>query len=170
MSGEPISDEELMQLLEAARWAPSCYNEQPWRICYARKHSPHFASFLDLLVEFNRGWAHRAAVLGIFVSHKVFARNQKPSPTHAFDTGAAWENLALQGTAMNLVVHGMGGFDYARAKTLIRAPDNYEVLAMFAIGKPAPAETLSPELQKRESPSERMPVSQFAVEGALREV
>lgn len=165
MSGEPISDEELMALFEAARWAPSCYNSQPWRFLYAKRNTPHFAVFFDLLVDFNKSWCENAAVLGVIASETIFERNKKPSVTHALDTGAAWENLSLEGNARNLVVHGMQGFDYEKAKKTLKIPEAFAVLAMFAVGKPAPKEMLPDELLKREVPSDRKKVSEFAFEG-----
>lgn len=168
MTGEPITQEELMSLFEAARWAPSSYNNQPWRFLYAKKGTPHFDTFFDLLVEFNKSWCKKAAVLGVVLSEKIFEKTKKPSITHALDTGAAWENLALEGNGRNLVVHGMQGFDYVKAKTVLNVPDEFEVLAMFAVGKPAPKETLSKELQEKEAPSSRKTVSEFVFEGSFR--
>lgn len=164
MSGEPISDEILMSLFEAARWAPSSSNSQPWRFLYAKQNTTHFPLFFDLLVDFNKQWCEKAAVLGVIASEKT----QKTSVTHALDTGAAWENLALEGNFRNLVVHGMQGFDYEKARKSLQIPDLYEVLAMFAIGMPAPKENLPEELLKRESPSNRKKVSEFAFEGVWK--
>jgi nitroreductase len=97
MTGETIPEEELMVLFEAARWAPSSYNNQPWRILYARRDSEHWPLFFDLMVEFNQSWAKNAAALLLFISKTTFDMNTGTSVTHSFDTGAAWENLALQG-------------------------------------------------------------------------
>jgi len=169
MTGESISHEELMSLFEAARWAPSSYNNQPWRFLYARRETPHFEKFFDLLIDFNKSWCNKAALLGCIVSEKIFEKTKKPAVTHALDAGAAWENLALEGSGRGLVVHGMQGFDYAKAKTVLKVPDEFEVLAMFAVGKKAPKETLSEELQKREIPSSRKKVSEIAFEGAFRD-
>ncbi len=168
MSGEPISDQELMPLFEAARWAPSSYNNQPWRFLYAKRETPHFATFFNLLVDFNKSWCEKAAILGVIVSEKIFEKTKKPSVTHALDTGAAWENLALEGNARNLVVHGMQGFDYEKAKATLKVPDEFEVLAMFAVGKRASKEALNEELQKREVPSNRKPISEIAFEGSWK--
>ena len=165
MTGESISDEEFASLLEAARWAPSSYNNQPWRFVYAKRDTPSFHSFVDLLVEFNQEWAKQAAVLGVIGALKVFELSGKPSVTHAFDTGAAWENLCLEGTSRGLVVHGMQGFDYAKAQKVLEIPENVEVLAMFAVGKKAPKDSLSEELQKREQPGIRKKISEFAFTG-----
>ena len=140
MSGEPVAKEELMQLFEAAKWAPSSYNAQPWRFLYAQRDSADWPRFLGLLIEFNQTWAQHAAALVAVVSRTKFEHNDQPSVTHAFDAGAAWGYLALQGSLRGLVVHGMQGFDYQRARTELAIPDLYEVHAMIAIGKPG-AET-----------------------------
>lgn len=168
MSGEPIPEADLMTLLEAARWAPSSYNNQPWRILYAARDSKHWDAFFNLLVEGNQTWAKNAAALLVFVSKTTFDRNGKPSRTHSFDTGSAWENLALQGTRMGLVVHGMQGFDYDRARTELSVPDGFEVEAMAAVGKPGSKEDLPEKLQKGEEPNDRKPLAQIACEGPFR--
>jgi len=165
MSGEPLRTEELKSLFEAARWAPSTYNEQEWRFLYARRDTDHWQTFFGLLVEGNQAWCHRAAVLVVVVSHKVFSRNGKPNPVHTFDAGAAWENLALQGAALGLVVHGMAGFDRERARQALRVPEDYEVEAMIAMGRPGSPDELSPELRKLENPSGRKKVEEITCEG-----
>src|SRR6266704_1137246 len=103
MSGEPLSEQELMRLFEAARWAPSTYNEQEWRFLYARRDTPHWLTFFDLLVKGNQAWCRNAAVLVVVLARKTFTRNGKPNPVHLFDTGSAWQNLALQATILGLV-------------------------------------------------------------------
>lgn len=168
MTGESLKEEELMPLFEAARWAPSAYNIQPWKFLYAKRDTQNWDKFFDLLVDFNKGWCKQAAVLGVIVSQKILEKTKKPSASYALDAGAAWENLALEGTFRNLVVHGMAGFDYVKAKEVLHVPDDYEVLAMFAIGKRAPKESLSEELQKREVPSTRKRVEEFAFEGSFK--
>lgn len=165
MSGAPLADEDLATLFEAARWAPSAYNEQEWRFLYAHREGPHWPGFFDLLAEGNRAWCDRAAVLVVVPSHRVFARNGKPNPVHSYDAGAAWENLALQGCRMGLVVHGMMGFDYERARTELAVPDDYAVEAMIAIGHPGDPETLPEGLRKIEAPSQRQPVGALVREG-----
>ena len=148
MSGEPIAEEDLMVLFEAARWAPSSFNNQPWRILYARRDGEHWSLFLDLLVESNRVWARNAAALLLFISKTSFDHNGKPARTHSFDTGAAWENLALQATLHGYVVHGMQGFDYDRAKTALGIPEEYQVEAMVAVGKPGARDSLPEKLRE----------------------
>jgi nitroreductase len=168
LSGEPITKEQLLSLFEAARWAPSCYNNQPWRFIYAQRDTPAWQSFLDLLVPFNQSWAHNAAALVIIASKKNFTFNNKPSRTHAFDTGAAWQNLALQASVNGLVAHGMEGFDYEKAAQLINLPDDWEIHAMCAIGKPGEIEQLPPDVQKKETPSDRNPIESFIFEGLVK--
>ncbi|MEX0613821.1 MAG: nitroreductase family protein [Pirellulales bacterium] len=165
MSGEPLTDEEMLTLFEAARWAPSTYNEQEWRFLYARRETPQWPVFFDLLVEGNQAWCRRAALLVVILAHKVFSKNGKPNPVHLFDCGCAFENLALQGTAMKLVVHGMQGFDFDKARTVLKVPDDYAVAAMFAAGRPGDPKDLPPHLQEREKPSDRKPVAQIICEG-----
>jgi nitroreductase len=165
MTGEPIPQETLMQLFEAARWAPSSYNGQPWRFLYAQRDTEHWKLFFDLLVEFNQNWAKNAGVLVLFISRTHFDFNGEPSVTHSFDTGAAWENLALQGWLRGLVVHGMQGFDYERARIGLNIPEEFQVEAMCAIGRPADPATLPYELREKEAPSERRKLQQSICEG-----
>ncbi len=165
MSGAAVSSDDLATVFEAARWAPSTYNEQEWRFLYAHREGPHWQTFFDLLAEGNRAWCHRAGVLVVVLSHTVFARNGKPNRVHSFDAGASFENLALQGCSMGLVVHGMMGFDYDRAKTALRVPDDYAVEAMIAIGHPGDPADLPEALRKIEAPSQRKPVAEITREG-----
>lgn len=164
MSGEQISNEELLTLLEAARWAPSSMNNQPWRMLYACRNSEQWPLFFDLLVDSNKVWCINAAVLLVVISKTSFETG-KPCRTHSFDSGAAWMNLALQGSLLGLVVHGMQGFDYERARTVLNMPDDYQVEAMAAIGRPGRVEDLPEPLQAREKPNDRRPLEQSVCEG-----
>jgi nitroreductase len=165
MSGEAITATELMHLFEAARWAPSSYNAQPWRMLYAPRNSAEWPMFLNLLSESNKAWARNAGALVLFVSKKINDRTGQPSVTHSFDTGAAWAFFALQGHLSGYAVHGMQGFDYARAQRELEVPDEFRVEAMVAVGKPGPKETLAPPLQERETPNDRRPLSETVCEG-----
>ncbi|MBY0353820.1 nitroreductase family protein [Candidatus Babeliales bacterium] len=167
MSGEVLTHNELMSLFEAAKWAPSSYNNQPWRFIYATRDSQHWQKFFDLLVPFNQSWCNNAAALVVVAGHKLFEFNGKPSRTFAFDAGAAWANLALQASLSGLIAHGMEGFDYARAQQELGIPADYEVLAMIALGKPGRKEDLPAELQEREEPSDRKPLADIVFEGSL---
>ena len=168
MSGEEISVDELMRMFEAARWAPSSFNAQQWRALYARRGTEHWKAFFDLLVDANKVWARNAAVLVMFISRKFFDYNDDPSVTHSYDTGAAWENFALQGFQQGLVVHGMEGFDYERARKELRIPDEFQIEAMAAVGRPGSKESLPEKLRARESPNDRRKLSDSIFEGPFR--
>lgn len=164
MSGETITKSELMSLFEAARWAPSSYNNQPWRFLYAFRDSQWWSAYFDLLVEFNQSWAKNAAALVVMVSKKTFD-NGEPCITHSFDAGSAWGQLALQTSIKGLVAHGMQGFDYDKAREVLRIPADYQVEAMCAIGKPGKKEDLPEGLRSKETPSGRKRVVEIAIEG-----
>jgi nitroreductase len=167
-SPEPLSDADLFPLFEAAKWAPSSFNGQPWRFLYARRDTENWPLFLGFLVEFNQSWAKNAAVLVVMVSRITFEHNNDPSLTHTFDAGAAWGYLALEGSMRGLAVHGMEGFDYDRARRDLQVPPDYEVHAMAAIGKPGPKSALPPKLQEREQPNDRKKLAEIICEGKFR--
>ncbi|WP_353184713.1 nitroreductase family protein [Bosea sp. (in: a-proteobacteria)] len=168
---EIISEEELKTLLEAARWAPSSYNSQPWRFVYARRGSAHWPKLLGLLNEFNRSWAQNAAALLFVISKETMAVPGKdeevPSYSHSFDAGAAWSNLALQAVRLGWQAHGMVGFDHERAPAELNLPQGYRVEAAVAIGKPGDKAQLPEALRARETPSPRNPLSATAFEGGF---
>jgi nitroreductase len=167
MSGEEIDEATLKTLFEAARWAPSANNNQPWRFIYARRNTPHWETFFNLLAEGNQIWAKNAAVLIVVISKTTFDSG-KPARTHSYDAGAAWVSLALQGSLKNLVVHGMQGFDYDRAKKELQVPDDYSVEAMIAIGRHGKKEDLPDYQQEREFPSSRKSIAEIAMEGIFK--
>lgn len=167
MSGEAVSELELMTIFEAGKWAQSSYNDQPWRFVYVTKDDAQWGDFFNLLVPVNQEWAKGAWVLVVIVSHKNFTRTGEFSPTHSYDTGAAGQNMALQGFSMNLIVHGIGGFDYARARDLVKVPENYAVEAMLAIGRPGPITVLPEKWQAREALTERRPLVQTIFRGGF---
>ncbi len=167
MSGEALSDDEVMTLFEAARWAPSSYNAQHWRLLYATRDSAHWDKFFGLMVEGNRAWARNAGLLIVLVSRTTFEGNGNPARTHSFDSGTAWQNLALQATAMGLVAHAMQGFDYDRAKTELNVPDGYAVEAMIAVGRPGEIEDLPEGPRSMEVPNTRKAVTEIAFEGGF---
>lgn len=164
MSGDELSSEELLTLFEAARWAPSSMNNQPWRMLYATRGSHHWPLFFDLLAESNKVWCSRAAALVVVIS-KTTLESGKPCRTHSYDSGAAWMSLALQGSMMGLVVHGMQGFDYERARNDLNIPEGFQIEAMAAIGRPGRKEHLPEQLQAREAPNDRRPLAQSICEG-----
>ncbi|SDJ54683.1 nitroreductase family protein [Natronorubrum texcoconense] len=165
MTGEPLEEADYLPLFEAARWAPSAFNNQHWRFVYAARDDDEWETFVDLLTEGNQAWATDAAVLGVIVSKTTFDHNDEPAPTHSFDTGAAWQNLALEGARRGLAVHGMAGFDYERAADELEVPEEFAVEAMFAVGEHAPPETLSEDLRERERPSGRKDLEEIVHRG-----
>ncbi len=168
MTGESLEEDQYLPLFEAARWAPSAFNNQHWRFVYATPEDDEWETFVDLLYEGNQ-WATEAGVLAVILSKTTFDHNGEPAPVHSFDTGAAWQNLALEGARRGLAVHGMAGFDYERAAADLDVPEEFEVEAMFAVGERAPPETLSEELQEREQPSDRKPLSEITFQGAFEQ-
>ena len=116
------------------------------------RKSRQWLTFFKLLVNFNQGWARNAACLVVIISKNTFDYSGKKSRTHSFDTGAAWQNMALQGSSMGLVVHGMEGFDYDLARRLLKVPNDHTVEAMVAVGRKTRKIVLSADLQKKEFP------------------
>jgi nitroreductase len=168
-TGEPISKKQLMQLLEAARWAPSSYNGQPWRFVYALKDTEYWDALFDFLVEFNQSWCKNASALLVVISKKISDHNGKPAPTHSFDSGAAWQNIALQTTYMGLAAHGMGGIDKDKIRKTLKLSDDYTIECMIAVGKPGEKSVLPEELQEKETQSDRKAVEEFSFEGIFKE-
>jgi nitroreductase len=169
MKPEPLTREELLPLFEAARWAPSSFNNQPWRFVYALRGTKEFDVLLSLLVEGNRAWARSAGALIVVLSRATFEYNGSPSRTHHFDSGSAWAYFALQGSMRGLAVHGMEGFDYERAKSELGVPEGYDVEAMAAVGHPGNKEDLPKRARDMEMPSGRKRVGEFAFEGRFKQ-
>ena len=168
MTGEELGDDDIMSLFEAARWAPSSFNNQPWRFIYAKRNTGYWDRLFNLLVDVNKTWAKNAALLAVVISRKNFEFNEKPARTHQFDTGSAWENLALEASSRGIVAHGMQGFDYEKAKAELGIPADFEVMAMIAIGKRGPKENLPTELQDKEKPNDRKALKDIIMEGTYR--
>jgi len=169
--GGELSEAALLRLFEAARWAPSAFNAQPWRFVYALRGGPDWERFLDLLIPFNRSWAESASAL-IFVVSDSQMRNADGSPkseshSHSFDAGAAWGYLALQATHDGLHVHGMTGVDFARAAEELGVPEGFRVEAAIAVGRKGDPAILPDGVREREVPSPRKPVGEFAFPGRL---
>ncbi len=163
-SGKEVSDDDLMSILEAARWAASSYNEQPWRFIVAtRQDADAFQKLLSLAVAFNQSWAKSAPVLILMVTKKTFTHNRQPNRYAMHDAGAALAHIFLQATALGLHGHGMAGFDYDRARTELKIPDDYETAALVALGYLGSPEQLPEGLQKQElGPRTRKPLAELA--------
>jgi len=162
-----VEKEKLASVLEAARWAPSCFNEQPWRFIVATKDNPaEYERLLGCLVEFNQGWAKAAPVLMISVASLVFRRNGKENRHAIHDVGLATENLILQATALGLSTHAMAGFEVEKARETFSIPDTCEPVAAIALGYQGDLEQLNEGLRDRElEPRERAPLKAFVFEG-----
>ncbi|MCR8633657.1 nitroreductase family protein [Paenibacillus radicis (ex Xue et al. 2023)] len=164
-SDRKVSDEDLNTILEAAHWAPSASNDQPWRFIVA-KTQEHLDLFHQFINEFNLAWASKAPVLIVVASNKLRG-NGDANVAHAFDSGTAWGSLALQATILGLVTHAMGGFDRVKARQLLNVPDEFELHAVIAVGYHGDKSQLSEALQARELPNGRLPLSEVVFEGAI---
>lgn len=166
---DTIPESALQTFLEAAPWAPSSYNSQPWRFVYARRGTEHWTRFLGFLNEFNRGWAQHAAAILIVLSKRTFAppgaTDAVALASHSFDTGAAWGYLALQASLSGWKAHGLAGIERDHIRAELAIPEDYAIEAAVAIGRAGDKASLPEALQKRETPSPRQPLSSFAAEG-----
>ena len=164
-----LSDTELHTILEAARWAPSSFNHQPWRFIYAHRDSADWERFVGLLMPFNAMWARHASVLLFIVSDTMIQLPRDPAQTvshsHSFDAGAAGAFIALQATRLGIRTHGMTGVDFNRARKELSVPDSFRIEAAIAIGRAGDKSRLPPELQAREAPNHRRDLAEFIMEG-----
>ena len=170
-TGEEIPDAVLFAAFEAARWAPSGSNAQPWRFLYAKRGGAKWPLFLDLLLPGNRAWAEKASALILIVSKKTGIRQRDgqigPLPSRSFDSGAAWQNFSLQANASGWHTRGIGGYDREKARPALRVPEDYDLENFVAIGKQADRSTLSEELQQKEAPTSRLPLQELVLEGGF---
>jgi nitroreductase len=162
-SPRPVEREQLLSLLEAARWAASSSNEQPWSyIVAAKEDAAEFEKMLSCLVPANQIWAKHAPVLMLSMVKNIFSRNNTPNRVALHDVGAASAQLTAEATSIGLFVHQMGGIELGRIKVLYALPDNHEPVAAIAIGYPGDPNTLDDKLRERESaPRTRKPLSEF---------
>jgi len=166
-SSEPLSEATIKSLLEAARWAPSSSNEQPWTYVYATTDEQR-ARFVPILDKFNQIWAQHAPMLAFVMTRRMMTKSGKPNRHAQFDAGSSWLSLALEARKLGLYAHAMAGFDVDMAHEVLNAPrDVYEIMAAIAIGKYGDANQLDDYNRKREKPSARKPVAEFAFEGPL---
>lgn len=169
-AADPIADDEVKTILEAARWAPSSNNNQPWRFIYALREASGWAALLDLLMPPNRVWAQNAAALVALASKTTMrARGSEdvPSPTHSLDAGTASGFMLLQAHKLGWHMHGMAGFDRARANHALSLPAEYKVEAIYAVGRIGDPASLPEALQAREHPSDRLPLAEIAFNGTF---
>jgi nitroreductase len=165
-TSETVREEDLMACFEAARWAPSSYNEQPWRFIFARKEAD-LVRFRSCLVEFNRLWADRAPVLVAVCASRRFTASGEDNRHFAFDTGAAWALLALEAARRGLSAHGMAGFDGERAKNTLNVPDGYDVMCFVALGHRGERNVLPEKMQRLEAPNRRKALNTMVYEASF---
>jgi nitroreductase len=168
--GSEIPEDDLLTMFEAARWAPSAFNSQPWRFLYARRGDADWERFLGLLIPWNQSWAHSASALVYILSDSLPFTDRKtgeprPSTTHSYDSGAAWACLALQASLMGYQAHGMSGIQYELARSELRIPDRFVLNAACAVGRIGDPGQLDEKLRAREFPSGRKSVQEFAFRG-----
>ena len=163
--GTPTTADEMHTILEAARWAPSSYNEQEWRFVYGLKGTPHFDTLLALLVESNQAWCEDAGALIHVSSRTTFKKTGKPNVAYAFDAGLATQNLLLQAASMGLATHCMVGFNKPASLVTLDIPQGVEAHCMIAVGRQGDAAKLSPEMRALEAPNGRNPLGAIAAEG-----
>ena len=167
--GSEMPEDELLTMLEAARWAPSAFNSQPWRFLYARRGEADWERFLGLLIPWNQSWAHSASALIYILSDTLPFTDKAGEPaishTHSYDAGAAWACFALQASLMGYQAHGMSGVDFERAQAELGVPERYRIEAAAVVGRIGDPATLPDKLRARETPSGRRPVSELAFRG-----
>lgn len=173
--GSRMPEEDLLTMFEAARWAPSAFNSQPWRFLYARRGDSDWERFLGLLIPWNQSWAHSASALVYILSDSLpfTDRNSgepQPSTTHRFDAGAAWACLALQATRMGYLAHGMSGIQYELARSELRIPERFALNAACAIGRIGDPARLDEKLRSREYPSGRKGIGELAFAGDFPDI
>ncbi len=163
---QPVERELLLRLFEAARWAPSSYNEQPWRYVVATQENPERLKEAQSVLSPGNAWATKAPVLICSVAQLTLARNQKPNRHALHDVGAASENFLLQAVALGLFAHQMAGFDVEKARAVFQIPEGYEPAAMIALGYPAPLESLTEDQRAyEEKPRVRRSLQEFVFDG-----
>jgi nitroreductase len=169
-SGKPVEEDKLNRIFEAARWAPSSSNEQPWNFIVTYKGTDEFQQMAEFLVEGN-AWAKNAPILALSVARTVFSSNGKPNRHALHDTGVAVGNLLAQATAEGLVVHQMAGYDAEKARIVLQLPEHHEPVTMMAIGYYGNHSSLSDKYREREEkPRQRKASSEYVFEGIWRKL
>jgi nitroreductase len=157
-----VSRDELMALFEAARFAPSCFNEQPWRFIIADEEK-QLLKMRGILAPSNQVWANKAPALILIASKKTFTLNGKENYWHMFDAGTAWGYFSLEAQRRGLITHAMGGFDREKAREEFDIPEDYTIIAVVAVGYYGKKDSLSDDLQSREHPDNRMEIKDFFI-------
>ena len=168
-TGEALPESELFRLFEAARWSPSSYNSQPWRFLYALRDTPEWQTFFDLILPGNQRWVKDTGAILFLVSNPQMKVGDelKPSYSHSFDAGAAWQSLALQAVRQGWYAHAMVGFDNERARGILNVPQDHRIEAAIAVGRKTPHDGLTEEERERGKPNSRRPIADFAFPGGF---
>ncbi len=160
---EPLPPYHLKSLFEAARWAPSCFNEQPWTFYYASAQKSR-EEFLTALFEKNRLWAQKAPLLIFLVANKQFSSTGKPNRHAQFDCGAAWVSLALQARKLGYYAHAMAGFSQKKVIEILNLdPDSHEAMAAIVVGRLGNPDDLAQDFKQMEAPNQRKPTAEVAI-------
>ena len=167
-ASKPVSQAQIISMLEAARWAPSCFGDEPWRFIVwdKNKDAAAWGKAFDCIVQGNQGWAKDAPVFVLICAGTLFEQNQKPNRWGAYDTGAAAVSLSLQATSMGLVTHQMGGFDGEKTRAAFNIPEQFEMMSMMAVGYIGDVDALPEEAKERTlAPRKRKPLGELFYEG-----
>ena len=168
-TGEPVPDAVLQSAFEAARWAPSASNVQPWRFLVTRPGDSWWETYLAFLMPRNRLWAAQASALVLILSSRLVERRGQvvENVSHSFDAGAAWANFAHQALLLGWHTHGIGGFDRDAARARLAIPEDFAIEAMIALGRKGELDALDPEFHGSEAPSGRRPLGETVFAGLL---
>ncbi|ALG68203.1 nitroreductase family protein [Beggiatoa leptomitoformis] len=167
-ANKPVSREQILSLLEAARWSPSCFGDEPWRfiVCDKTSNPSAWEQAFSCLAEGNQTWVKNVPVILLAMASDTFKHNGQTNRWAQYDTGAASENLCLQAVALGLMAHQMGGFDPTKAKTVFDIPEGITCMAMIAVGYQAAEETLTNDLKEREAaPRQRIALEKQFFDG-----
>lgn len=167
-AAKPVSQDQVISLLEAARWAPSCFGDEPWRfiVWNRNRDTAAWQKAFNCLVEWNQNWVKNAPVLLLVTANSIFHKNGKPNGWGQYDTGAAAENLCLQAVSLGLMAHQMGGFDADKIRHEFDIPEQFTCMAMIAVGYQGEETVLNDELKELElAPRERTPLGEHFFEG-----
>lgn len=166
---EAMSEADVLTVLEAARWAPSASNLQPWRFAYGLRGDAGFVAMVSALAAGNRLWAEKAAALVVVASAQTVPKDgaEVPNRTHAFDAGAAWAQMALQAHLSGWVAHAMGGFDHDILRAAIAVPEGFALHCVVALGRHGDPADLPEALRAREVFSARRPIAELAKRGGF---
>lgn len=168
-TGEPVPDAVLQTAFEAARWAPSASNAQPWRFLVSRHGDTNWETYVGLLAARNALWARRASALIVILSDRFVERRGAvvENGSHSFDAGAAWTNFAHQALLLGWHTHGIGGFDRGATREQLQVPDTFEIETIVAVGRIAGLDTLHADFHANESPNGRRPLDETVFVGRL---